>query len=57
MAPAAFDAVPRRWSEGEGAEGPDALIERTSEVLAPSPDSVTPWTAPRRRGRIRRRTP
>ncbi|WP_432128593.1 TetR family transcriptional regulator [Streptomyces sp. bgisy082] len=46
MVLAAFDAVLRRWSEGEGAEDPGALIERAFEVLAPSLDSVTERTAP-----------
>ncbi|CCA57068.1 TetR family transcriptional regulator [Streptomyces venezuelae] len=46
MALAAFDAVLRRWSEGEGAadgaEDPDALIGEAFAVLAPALDSVAP---------------
>ncbi|RSS44466.1 TetR family transcriptional regulator [Streptomyces sp. WAC08241] len=41
MALTAFDAVLRRWTEGGGAEDPDALIERAFAVLAPSLDSAT----------------
>ncbi|MGW9447720.1 hypothetical protein [Streptomyces sp. NPDC055632] len=46
MALAAFDAVLRRWSGGEGAEDPGTLIERAFEVLAPSLDSVTAQRTP-----------
>ncbi|MFF6870418.1 TetR family transcriptional regulator [Streptomyces sp. NPDC012450] len=41
MALTAFDAVLRRWSEGGGAEEPDALIGEAFAVLAPSLDSTT----------------
>ncbi|MFF0475343.1 TetR family transcriptional regulator [Streptomyces sp. NPDC004284] len=41
MALAAFDAVLHRWSGGEGAEDPGALIGEAFTVLAPALDSVT----------------
>lgn len=41
MALAAFDAVLHRWSEGEGAEDPGALIEEAFATLAPALDSVS----------------